>query len=46
MPSPNLAGVGIACLITSTSSAVRSKDLSARRRTIARAICFAKRSSP
>jgi len=37
-PSPNRAGAGIAALITSTRSAVRSNRCCARRRTIARAI--------
>ena len=45
-PSPNLAGAGIAALITSTSSPVRSNGCFRRRRPIARAICRAKRSSP
>ena len=45
-PSPNRAGVGIASLITSTSSPVRVNGVSDRRRTIARAIGAANRSSP
>ena len=45
-PSPNRAGAGIAALIVSTSSPVRSNGCSRRRRTIDRAICFAYRSSP
>ena len=40
-PSPNRAGAGIEHLIVSTSSLVRSNGCSLRRRTIARAICFA-----
>ena len=40
-PSPKRAGAGIAHLIVSTSSPVRSNGCSLRRRTIARAICFA-----
>ena len=38
MTSPNRAGVGIAVLIVSTSSPVRSNGCSLRRRTIALAI--------
>ena len=37
-PSPKRAGAGIAALIVSTSSPVRSNGCSRRRRTIARAI--------
>ena len=37
-PSPKRAGVGIACLIVSARSVVRSNGRSARRRAIARAI--------
>ena len=40
------AGAGIAALIASTSSPVRSNGCSRRRRTSARAICLAYRSSP
>src|SRR5262249_20107371 len=40
-PSPNRAGAGIAALIVSTSSPVRSNALLRRLRAIARAICFA-----
>ena len=45
-PSPKRAGAGIAALIVSTSSPVRSNGCSRRRRTMARAICRAYRSSP
>src|SRR3989454_4056629 len=45
-PSPNLAGAGMAVLIVSTRSLVRSKGCSFRRRTIAFAIWRAYRSSP
>src|SRR5579864_800694 len=45
-PSPKRAGAGIAALIVSTSSPVRSNGVSRRRRTIAFAICRAYRSSP
>ena len=40
-PSPNRAGAGIAALIVSTRSLVRSNGRSFRRRTIAFAICRA-----
>ena len=45
-PSPKRAGAGIADLIVSTRSAVRSNGCCLRRRTIALAICRAYRSSP
>ena len=45
-PSPKRRGAGIAERTTSTRSPVRSNGCSSRRRTIARAICREKRSSP